>query len=318
MARVLVSSPLAGDAIEPLLAAHDVEVGSSPTGFGKQGLLPRLADKAGLIALLTDRIDEELLSAAPELRVVANHAVGVDNVDLEACRRRGIVVTNTKGVLTDATADFTMALLLATARRVVEADALARSGRWRGWSPTELLGVPLSGARLGLIGCGRIGQAVARRAGGFGMSISYTQPRRLSASLEGKLGLHYAPLDELLAESDFVSIHCPLSVETQHLLSRARLATMKPGAIVVNTSRGACIDQEALAEAVGAGRLAGAGLDVFEAEPAVPESLRALSQIVLAPHVASADLPTRAAMGRLCVDGVLAVLSGAEPSHRVV
>lgn len=315
MARVLVSAPLAGDALLGL-AAHEVEVGADPIGLGRAELLARVGDKDALVALLTSRIDEELLARAPRLRVVANHAVGVDNVDLEACRRRGIVVTNTPDVLTDATADFAMALLLAACRRIVEADALARLGAWRGWSPTELLGVRVSGATLGIVGLGRIGRAVARRARGFDMKLLYAQRTR-DPEAERELGASHRELDALLAESDVVSLHCPLTDATRGLLSRERIARMKRGAVLVNTARGACVDEAALADAVASGQLAAAALDVFEAEPRIHAGLFAQPRIVLAPHIASADLPARAAMARICVDAVLAVLEGREPRCRV-
>ena len=242
MARVLVSAPLAGGAIAPLLAAHEVDIGEAPTGLPRDELLRRVADKEALVALLSNRIDDELLDRAPALRVVANHAVGVDNVDLEACKRRGVVVTNTPDVLSDATADFTFALLLAACRRLTEADRLARSGTWPGWSPTELCGVRVTGATLGIVGLGRIGQAVARRARGFGMRVVYAQRRRAAVEIERELSAEHRSLEALLAESDVVSLHCPLTPETHHLLDERRLAAMKPGAVLVNTARGGCVD----------------------------------------------------------------------------
>jgi len=317
MAKVLVSASLPGDALARL-APHEVEVGEAPTGLGRDGILARIGDKHALISLLSDRIDETVLDAAKELRVIANYAVGVDNIDLDACRRRGIVVTNTPGVLTDATADLAMALLLAAARRIVEADALARSGTWKGWAPTEMLGVRVTGATIGIIGFGRIGRAMAKRAAGFGMRVLYTQRRRARAEDEQAVGARYVSLDELLRASDIVSLHCPLTDETRGILSRERLFSMKKGAIVVNTARGACIDEKALIEAIQSGHLVGAGLDVFEKEPFIPDELRALDRVVLAPHIGSADEPTRAEMARMCVSAVLAVLEGREPEHRVV
>ncbi len=317
MARVLVSAPLAGGAIAPLLAAHEVDIGEAPTGLPRDELLRRVADKEALVALLSNRIDDELLDRAPALRVVANHAVGVDNVDLEACKRRGVVVTNTPDVLSDATADFTFALLLAACRRLTEADRLARSGTWPGWSPTELCGVRVTGATLGIVGLGRIGQAVARRARGFGMRVVYAQRRRAAVEIERELSAEHRSLEALLAESDVVSLHCPLTPETHHLLDERRLAAMKPGAVLVNTARGGCVDARALARAVASGHLAGAGLDVFEAEPFIEPELVAEERIVLATHIASADLPTRERMGAICVEAVLAVLRGEEPRCRV-
>jgi len=317
MAHVLVSAPLPGDALERLGSLHRVEIGETPTGLGRDGIRERIGDKQALVSLLSDRIDESVLDAAKELRVIANYAVGVDNIDLEACRRRGIVVTNTPGVLTDATADLAMALLLSTARRIVEADALARSGEWKGWAPTEMLGMRVSSATIGIIGFGRIGRAMAKRAAGFGMRVLYNQRRRASLEDERAVGASYVTLDELVRTSDIVSLHCPLTDETRGLLSRERLFAMKKGAIVVNTARGACIDEQALIEAIATGHLGGAGLDVFEKEPFIPAELRALDRVVLAPHIGSADEPTRAEMARMCVSAVLDVLEGREPEHRV-
>lgn len=317
MAKVLVSAALPGDALAHLESLHEVEIGDAPTGLGREGILARIGNKQALVSLLSDRIDEAVLDAAEGLRVIANYAVGVDNIDLEACRRRGIVVTNTPGVLTDATADLAMALLLSTARRIVEADRLARSGEWKGWAPTEMLGMRVSSATIGIVGFGRIGRAMARRAAGFGMRVLYTQRRRARTEDEQAVGATYVSLDELLRTSDIVSLHCPLTEETRGLLSRERLFAMKKGAILVNTARGACVDEKALIEAVASGHLAGAGLDVFEKEPFIPAELRALDRVVMAPHIGSADEPTRAEMARMCVNAVVAVLEGREPEHRV-
>lgn len=318
MGKVLVSSQLAGAALDRLRALHDVEVGEDPVGLGRERIAARIADKDALVSLLGDRIDAKVIDAAPRLRIVANYAVGFDNIDLDACRARGIVVTNTPGVLTEATADLTWALLLAAARRVCESDRIARSGRWRGWGPTEMLGVRVSGSTLGLVGFGRIGQAVARRARGFGMRVLYTQRTRLPADRERELDATFVPLDALLATSDVVSLHCPLTEATRGVLSRERIFAMKRGAIVVNTARGACVDELALAEAVRSGHLAGAGLDVFAHEPTIPKELAAEDRVVLTTHVGSADEPTRAEMASLCVDAVVAVLERREPPNRVV
>lgn len=317
MARVLVSAPLAGDGAARLSARHEVTVGPGPTGLGRAALLGQIGAYDALVALLTDRVDDELLEAAPRLRIVANHAVGVDNVDLAACRARGVIVTNTPGVLADATADLTMALLLAVSRRVVEADRRARAGSWPGWAPTDLLGKRVTGATLGLVGLGATGQAVARRAKGFGMRLLYAAPRRATPALEAELGARHVSLDALVAESDVVSLHCPLSDATRRLFDGPRIARMKRGAILLNTARGACVDADALADALASGHLFGAGLDVFEDAPRIPARLVREGRVVLTTHIGSADEPTRAAMGRLCVDAVLAVLAGEEPSCRV-
>ena len=317
MGKVLVSAPLPGPAVELLRAAHEVLVGADPIGLGREGILARVAGCDALITLVTDRVDEEILAAAPRLRVVANCGVGVDNIDLDACRRRGVAVTNTPDVLTEATADATFALLLDACRRVSEGDRAVRAGRWRGWAPTEWLGVRVSGATLGIIGLGRIGCAVAARARGFGMRVLYTQRHRAGADVEGALAASFTPLDELLARSDLLALCCPLNDDSRNLLSRERIARLKPGAVVVSTSRGACLDEVALAEALRDGRVAAAGLDVFAHEPAVAPELLACENAVLTPHLASADRPTREAMARICADAVLAVLAGEAPRCRV-
>ena len=263
-----------------------------------------------ILALLTDRIDAELLARAPRVRLVANMAVGVDNVDLAACRARGVAVTNTPGVLTEATADLAFALLLAAARRVAEGDAVVRRGEFPGWTPTTLLGVPVFGSTLGVVGLGRIGQAVARRARGFGMHVYYTQPKRLDERLERALGASYLPIDELFRSCDFVSVHCPLTPETHHIVSRERLQSMKPGSVLVNTSRGPCVDEGALADVLEQKHLAAAGIDVFEREPRVEPRLSSLRNVVLTPHIGSADRRTREAMAGLAADNVIAFARG--------
>jgi glyoxylate reductase len=310
MARVVVSSPLSID-VRPLLPGHDVRGGD--VRLDRAGLLAAVADAEGLICLLSDRIDGELLAAAPRLRVIGNHAVGTDNVDLAACAARGVAVANTPDVLTAATADLTLALLLGTARRIVEADALVRSGGWTGWAPDQLLGADLVGRTLGIIGMGRIGQAVARRAAGFELDILYTHPR----PVPGAPGAH-VELAELLARSDFVSIHCPLRPATRGLIGAAELAAMKPTAILVNTARGPIVDEAALVAALAAGRIAGAGLDVFAEEPRVPDPLRRDPRVVVLPHIGSATHGTRARMATLCADAVREVLAGRRPANLVV
>ncbi|HEY1694548.1 MAG TPA: D-glycerate dehydrogenase [Polyangiaceae bacterium] len=313
MSKVFVSGPLPGDAVERLAARHDVVVGREHEGVRGDAFAAIARELDGLVALLTDRVDAALLGRAPRLRVVANVAVGVDNVDLAACAARGVVVTNTPGVLTEATADLAFGLLLAAARRIAEGDRIVRSGAYAGWTPSFLLGARVHGATLGIVGLGRIGQAVARRARGFGMRVLYAQPARLGEPLERALGATHVPIDALFAQADFVSLHCPLTPDTHHLVDAQRLAAMKPGAVLVNTARGPCIDETALAEALARGPLGAAALDVFEDEPHVHPALLALDNVVLAPHVGSADRPTREAMARIAADNVLAVLAGDAP-----
>jgi glyoxylate reductase len=266
-----------------------------------------------LVVTYLDRVDDALLSGLPAVRQVSSYGVGVNHVDLPAMARRGIVVTNTPDVVTDATADLAMALLLAAARRVCEGDRLIRAGGWREAGPEFLLGREVSGKTLGIVGFGRIGQAVARRAAGFGMRILYAGPREVALP-----GATRIELDSLLAEADFVSLHCPLTDGTRDLLSRERIARMKPGAILVNTSRGPVVDEEALADALEEGRLFAAGLDVFREEPRVPDRLRSAENAVLTPHVGSGTIETRTAMARMVWDEVLRRVSGRPPAHRVV
>jgi glyoxylate reductase len=275
-----------------------------------------LADGRGaevLVVTYLDRVDDALLDGLPAVRQVSSYGVGVNHLDLKALARRGIVVTNTPDVVTDATADLALALLLAAARRVCEGDRLIRAGGWQDAAPEFLLGREVTGKTLGIVGFGRIGQAVARRAAGFGMRILYTSPRDA-----GFPGATRADLDDLLAASDFVSLHCPLTDATRDLLSRERIEKMKPGAVLVNTSRGPVVDEEAVADALANGRLFAAGLDVFRDEPRVPDRLRQAENAVLTPHVGSGTLETRTAMARMVWDEVLRRVTGRPPAHRVV
>jgi glyoxylate reductase len=315
--KVVVAARLPGR-IDEILAGHAVV--APPPGeaeLGRARLVDELRDADGLLALLKLRVDDALLDGAPKLRVVANYAVGYDNVDLAATRRRGIVVTNTPGVLTDATADLTLALLLAAARRLPEGAAMIREGRWHGWEPEQLPALDLDGAQLGIVGLGRIGQAVARRARGFGMRIVYAQPRPASPAVAEALGARHVSVDELVATSDLVTLHCPLSPATRHLIDGARLAAMKPRAVLVNTARGAIVDEAALVDALAAGRLLGVGLDVFEDEPRVHPGLVACARAVLMPHLGSSTVGARTAMAETAARSIADVLAGRAPAHVV-
>lgn len=312
-----MSCALPGDALERLAREHEVTVGEERTGVTGEGFLREAATFDAIVTLFSDRVDATLLDRAPRLRVVANYAVGYDNIDLAACAARGVTVTNTPGVLTEATADLAFGLLLTTARRIAEGDRLVRGGGFRGLTPSLLLGAPVHGATLGLIGLGRIGQAMARRARGFGMRVVYAGRRRAPADVERALAASSLPIADLFAEADFVSLHCPLTPETRHLVNAARLAGMKPGAILINTTRGAVVDEGALAAALVSGPIGAAGLDVYEDEPRVHPALLRLDNVVLAPHLGSADRPTRAAMARIAIDNVLAVLAGRAPPNPV-
>lgn len=289
---------------------------SVPTG-GHVGLSRvDLTDADALICLLLDKIDRATLLNAPKLKVVANCAVGIDNIDVAAATARGVTVTNTPDVLTEATAEFAFTLLLAAARRLGEGERLVRSGQWTGWALDQLLGGELHDKLLGIVGYGRIGRAMARRARGFGMRIAVAQPRP-GGRANPEPGDLTLPLDELFARADAISLHCPLTPETHHLVDARRLALMKPTAILVNTARGGCVDEEALAEALATGRIAGAGLDVYAHEPKISPRLIGCERAVLAPHIGSATTETRTAMAQLCADAVVAVLSGRRPPNAV-
>ena len=283
----------------------------------REELLDAVRGVSGVLSTATENVDGELMDAAGEdLRVVANMAVGYDNVDVEAAAERGVVVTNTPGVLDETTADVAFMLLLAAARRLGEGERLLRAGRWEWWGPKQLMGRDVWGKRLGIVGFGRIGQAVARRAKGFGMEILYhNRSRKVGA--EEELGARYLDLDELLESADFVSVHTPLSDETHHLIGAAELGMMNPEAIFVNTSRGPVVDEAALADALAEGRIFAAGLDVYEEEPEVHPKLLELENVVLAPHIGSASVETRDRMAALAAENIVAVLSGEEPKTPV-
>ncbi|GLR79642.1 D-glycerate dehydrogenase [Azospirillum oryzae] len=273
-----------------------------------------------LVPTVTDRIDRALIEAAgPQLRLIASFGTGVDHIDLKAARERGIVVTNTPGVLTEDTADMTMALLLATARRVAEGERLVRSGQWTGWGPTTMLGHRISGKRLGILGMGRIGSALAKRARAFGMSIHYHNRRRVHPELEQELeATYWSSLDQMLARMDIVSINCPHTPATYHLLSERRLKLLRPHCYIVNTSRGEVIDEVALTRMLSKGEIAGAGLDVFEHEPAVNPKLLRLDNVVLLPHMGSATIEGRIDMGEKVVINIKTFTDGHAPPDRVL
>jgi glyoxylate reductase len=273
-----------------------------------------------LVPTVTDRIDKSVLSqAGPKLRLVASFGTGVDHIDLATARARGITVTNTPGVLTEDTADMTMALILAVSRRLAEGERLIRSGQWQGWGPTTMLGHRIWGKRLGIVGMGRIGQAVARRAGGFGLSIHYHNRRRVHPDIEGELeATYWESLDQMLAHMDIVSINCPHTPATYHLLSARRLKLLKRHAIVVNTARGEVIDENAMTRMLVAKELAGAGLDVFEHEPAVNPKLLALDNVVLLPHMGSATIEGRIDMGEKVIINIKTFVDGHKPPDRVI
>lgn len=305
---------------EPVMAAiraqYHLPVDPTDGPPSPEELRRGVAQADAVIATLTDRVDAHLLAQASRLKIVANYAVGYNNIDVAAARERGIVVANTPDVLTDATADLTWALLLAVARRVVEGDRWVRTGQWPGWAPTQMLGSDVSGKTLGIVGMGRIGQAVARRAAGFGMTLLYAA-RRVDAPPIQDLSWTPLPLEEMLRQSDFVSLHVPLTEGTRHLIGARELRLMKRSACMINTARGPVVDEAALVSALEQGSIAGAGLDVYEHEPRLHAGLAALPGVVLLPHLGSATLDTRIRMGMICLDNIAAVLDGKPAPNRV-
>ncbi len=320
MAKVYVTCRVFPEELERLRAAgHTVEMRDAPGLISREKLLEKVSEAEALICLLSDRIDVEVIAEAGKLRIVANLAVGYENIDLATAQAAGIVVTNTPGVLTETTADLTFALLLAAARRIVEADAFARSGAFYGWELLQPhLGLEVYGKTLGVVGMGRIGTAVARRGRlGFGMDILYHDPHQ-NKPAEAELKAKYVSFETLLSESDFVSIHTPLTAQTRHLFDRQAFLRMKKTAILVNVARGPVVDEEALVWAVETGQIAGAGIDVYEEEPEIhPGLLKLQEHVVLVPHIGSATVETRHAMVRIAVDNVLAVLAGEAPLNPV-
>jgi glyoxylate reductase len=315
--KVYVTRLIPKAGLELLRGCAQVKVWEDELPPPRDVLSEELKSVEGLLCLLTDEIDAELMDAAPRLRVISNYAIGYDNVDIEAATERGIMVCHTPGILTDTTADFAFTLLACVGRRVVEAARYTREGKWRTWGPMLCLGQDLHGATLGLVGLGRIGSAVAKRAAGFEMHILYHDIERLPA-LEKELRLSYSDLDSLLAQSDFVSLHTPLTPETHHLIGAPQLKMMKKTAILVNTSRGAVVDQHALYEALVSGEIAGAGLDVTDPEPIEPDDpLLQLDNCVIVPHIASASVATRTLMSILAAENLVAGLQGRMPRNPV-
>ena len=317
MSKVLITTEMFPEEIERLKAAgHEVDVPTEGR-LTRAELLARVGEAEGLICLLSDRVDDEVFSAAPRLKVVANLGVGVDNIDLAAATRRGIPVTNTPDVLTETTADLGWALLMAAARRIVEADRDLRERGFPGWTfiPPHL-GVDVWGRTLGVVGLGRIGTAVAKRGRGFSMRVLYHSRTRKERA-EEELGLEYAPLEQLLTESDFVVLTVPLTPETRHLIGARELSLMKEDGILVNIARGPVVDEAALVQALKEGAIRAAALDVFEREPEVHPELLTLRNVVLTPHIGSATWATRRAMARLAVGSVIDVLAGRRPANLV-
>ncbi len=313
--KVLVTAKMPEEVLAQIRREHQVESYTEDAPMDRQNLLRLVADREGLLCTITDSIDEELLDRAPDLRVIANYGVGFEHIDLAAATRRGIPVTNTPGVLTDATADLAFALVLATARRLVEGDKRVREGKFTFWAPLLFLGQEVSGKTLGIIGLGRIGRAMAQRARGFGMRVLYCKRNPLSPADEQELNVTLAPLEKLLGEADFVTLHVPLTPQTRHLIGRRELSLMKPTARLINTARGPVVDEAALLEALRQGRIGGAGLDVYEREPQLTAGLTELNNVILLPHVGSATIETRTKMGLMAAANLLAGLRGERPPN---
>ncbi len=313
---VLLTRRIPASVLARLKAACSVDLHEGDDPIARADLLARIRGKQALLCLLTDRVDAEVLDAGRDLRIVANIAVGYDNIDVAAARARAIPVTNTPDVLTGATAEFTWALILAVTRRVAEGERLLRGGTWKGWALDFMLGMELRGKQLGVVGLGRIGSAVASRAAAFGMSVAactLDAPPAPASAATRPPDVETMTLDRLLATSDVVTLHVPLTPETRHLIDRPALSRMKRSGYLVNTSRGPVVDEAALAWALGERLIAGAALDVYEDEPCVHPALSGLENVVLAPHLGSATTETRTAMASLAVDNVLAVLEGRKP-----
>ncbi|MGC2803456.1 MAG: D-glycerate dehydrogenase [Candidatus Acidiferrum sp.] len=312
--KVLATRPLFPAAQEILNAGCQAEYWTKPESISREELLRKVKDKEGLVCLLTERVDLSLLNAAPKLRIAANVAVGFDNIDVAACTKRGVVATNTPGVLDETTADFAWTLLMAVARRLGEGESLARSGNWKGWDLDQLGGTDVWGKTLGIVGFGRIGKAMARRANGFQMKVVYADAIRAQEAVEKELHATYRGMNDLLAQSDFVSVHVPLLPETRGLFDAPRFFRMKPTAFLINTSRGPVVDEAALVHALESGKIAGAALDVFENEPFIHPGLKR-PNVVLAPHIASASIETRTKMACMAAENVVALFKGQRPAN---
>jgi gluconate 2-dehydrogenase len=313
--KILVTREVFDETIAYLAEHCEVESNQADVALDPERLKARIADKQGLMCALTDRVDAAVLDAAHELKVVANIAVGYNNIDLPACTARGVMATNTPGVLDDSTADLAWALMLAAARRITEVERYIRQGEWKGWRLKQWLGIDVHHATLGIVGMGRIGQVIARRASGFDMQVIYHNRKRIDAPIEQRLNATYASLDDLLERSDFVVLQVPYSPETHHLIGAKQLKLMKPTAILVNSTRGGVVDDAALIEALRNGTIRAAGLDVFENEPKLNPAFLELDNVALAPHIGSSTEATRRAMAMTAAKNLVAALTGAMPPN---
>ena len=313
-ARVFATHRLFDPARKILQEHCEVEYWEKAERPPREEVLRQVKDKEALVCLLTEKVNDELLQAAPKLKIAANVAVGFDNIDVVACTKRGVVATNTPGVLDETTADLAWTLLMAVARRLLEGDGLARSGNWKGWDLDQLVGTDVWGKTLGIVGFGRIGRAMARRASGFQMKVIYTDAVRAAPNVEKELGAEYRDMNALLAEADFISVHTPLLPETRGLFNAEKFERMKRTAFLINTSRGPVVNEGDLVTALESGKIAGAALDVFEKEPSIHPGLRR-ANVVLAPHIASASLETRTKMACMAAENVVALLQGRRPAN---
>jgi len=313
--RVYVTRKIPSPAVDLLRKHFDVTMNAENRNAGRSEITGALKKAHGLLCLLTDRIDDKLLANAPNLRIVANMAVGYDNIDLKAATKNGIMATNTPGILTETTADLTWALILGATRKLAEADAYTREGRFSGWEPMLLLGGDVHGKTLGVVGFGRIGRAVARRAVGFDMRVLYYDAAAVSASIERKLRAQKVTLRKLLRESDIVTLHVPLTRGTRHLIGAEQLELMKSTAYIINTSRGPVVDEKELVRALRRGAIAGAGIDVYEREPTLARGLAALPNAILLPHIGSASIETRTKMALMAAENIVEALSGRRPPN---
>lgn len=318
--KVVVTRKLPDNIETRMAELFDVTLNLADQPLGREGLIEAVKTADVLVPTVTDAVDAEVIAAAcDDLKLIANFGAGVNHIDTNAAKEKGIVVTNTPGVLTEDTADLAMALLLSVPRRLFEGEKILRAGDWTGWAPTFLMGHRIQGKRLGIIGMGRIGTAIARRAKAFNMAVHYHKRSRLPEDVETDLeATYWDDLDEMLSRMDFVSVNCPLTDETHHLLNRARMKKMQPHAVIINTARGEIIDEESLADLIEVGRIAGAGLDVFEQEPEINPKLLELENVVLLPHMGSATVEARMAMGEKVLINIRAFTDGHRPPDRVL
>ncbi len=314
---IVVTREIFDDVIDYLKQHCDVDSNQADVPYTPDALAAKLADRDGLMCALTDRVDAALIARAPQLKAVANIAVGYNNIDVPACTARGIKVTNTPGVLDDSTADLAFALMLATARRITEVESYIRKGEWTGWKLKQWLGVDVHHATLGIIGMGRIGQAIAKRAGGFDMKVIYHNRQRLLPAIEARANAAYAGMDALLSQADFIILQMPYTPDTHHLIGAPQLAKMKSSAILINSTRGGVVDDAALIEALKNGTIRAAGLDVFENEPRLNPAFLELKNVVLAPHIGSSTEATRRGMAMLAAKNLVAALHGETPPNWV-